>query len=62
MPAARSGAQPTAQRDAALAADFDRLYRIWFACGFSGVFRGLGIYWLYAHQVRPLDDRAVGDG
>ncbi|MBU4527955.1 MAG: DUF2269 domain-containing protein [Hoeflea sp.] len=33
-----------------LPADFDRLYRIWFACGFPAFFAVLGIYWLMLNK------------
>ena len=42
----RDLAKAAAQSGTALPAEFDRLYRIWFACGFPAFFAVLAIIWL----------------
>ena len=46
----RDLARTTVASATALPADFDRLYRIWFACGFPAFFAVLGIYWLMLNK------------
>lgn len=42
----RNLARFAATQDAPLPAAFDRLYAIWFACGFPAFFAVIGIFWL----------------
>ncbi|WP_457585698.1 DUF2269 family protein [Ensifer canadensis] len=42
----RNLARLAAAEDTALPAAFDRLYAIWFACGFPAFFAVIGIFWL----------------
>ena len=46
----RDLARAAASSETDLPEEFDRLYRIWFACGFPAFFAMLGIYWLMLNK------------
>ena len=46
----RDLARAAAEAHAPLPEDFNRLYRIWFACGFPAFFAVLGIVWLMLNK------------
>lgn len=46
----RNLARAAADSGTALPVEFDRLYRIWFACGFPAFFAVLGIFWLMLNK------------